>query len=516
MAKSWLFGRLWRTSTTEEEKTRVAPSSTEEEDGSSPSLVESGSNSSSSPTTTSTTTSTTTTTTSTNNPQHEETTTTDREYPGIPGAVSVTVRMSPTTPQFTWNLDLEKEEKTDNVVIVGILPESSLLHFTFLHVGDILQEVNFCDCRQLSVTEIQQMLDHNGGGFITLSAVRPMGDASMVQATAITYRGYIDALSEEDAVLTTGLQFEQSTTDNSLCVLSSKTIGGYLGQCILEPGDEILWINGIDCFDMTPDDLMLLLDSKFMGADYVCVQVRRKPKWSMRRAAVAAAGGSMVSVGAVIMATPLHPVGHALAVGGVGVLSTEFEGPRRAMQSAKEQFQKISPVGSSTNNNINNQNETEAENDHVENKEESEAENDHDKHKEESDAENDHDKHKEESEAENDHDEHKEESEAENDHDNNQDEGIQLESNIEQDDGAESDNKNQDETVIVAENKRQEEENDNSDNRRQEVDVNIIRMEDETVEATEDDIKPLEDINIDDDENPNELSSSQKPQVQSV
>jgi hypothetical protein len=38
-----------------------------------------------------------------------------------------------------------------------------------------------------------------------------------------------------------------------------------------------------------------------------------------------------VGVGAVLMATPLHPIGHALALGGTGVLSTEFEAPKRAL-----------------------------------------------------------------------------------------------------------------------------------------------------------------------------------------
>jgi hypothetical protein len=40
------------------------------------------------------------------------------------------------------------------------------------------------------------------------------------------------------------------------------------------------------------------------------------------------------------MATPLHPVGHAMTLGGVGVLGTEFEGPRRAFQAAKNSFRR--------------------------------------------------------------------------------------------------------------------------------------------------------------------------------
>mmetsp|Transcript_524 Transcript_524/g.705 ORF Transcript_524/g.705 Transcript_524/m.705 type:complete len:81 (-) Transcript_524:35-277(-) len=49
----------------------------------------------------------------------------------------------------------------------------------------------------------------------------------------------------------------------------------------------------------------------------------------------------MVAVGAVIKVTPLHSVGQALANGGVGFLGTEFEGPMRAMESAKQILYKM-------------------------------------------------------------------------------------------------------------------------------------------------------------------------------
>ena len=34
--------------------------------------------------------------------------------------------------------------------------------------------------------------------------------------------------------------------------------------------------------------------------------------------------------------TPLHPIGHAMAIGGMGVLGTEFEGPRKAWTKVAE------------------------------------------------------------------------------------------------------------------------------------------------------------------------------------
>ena len=50
---------------------------------------------------------------------------------------------------------------------------------------------------------------------------------------------------------------------------------------------------------------------------------------------MAVGGGTMTAVGAVMMVTPLHPIGHALAIGGVTVLGTEFDAPKKALESAR-------------------------------------------------------------------------------------------------------------------------------------------------------------------------------------
>ena len=42
--------------------------------------------------------------------------------------------------------------------------------------------------------------------------------------------------------------------------------------------------------------------------------------------------------GTILMATPLHPVGHAMALGGVGLLSTEFEAPKKVLESTKKRI----------------------------------------------------------------------------------------------------------------------------------------------------------------------------------
>jgi hypothetical protein len=82
------------------------------------------------------------------------------------------------------------------------------------------------------------------------------------------------------------------------------------------------------------------------GTDDISAEQQQPPKsplWRrIRKGAVAAGGGTMVGVGAVLMVTPLHPIGHVLALGGTGVLSTEFEAPKRALSSARDRFASIS------------------------------------------------------------------------------------------------------------------------------------------------------------------------------
>lgn len=49
------------------------------------------------------------------------------------------------------------------------------------------------------------------------------------------------------------------------------------------------------------------------------------PPSRLRRACIAAAGGSLTMAGAALMVTPLHPIGHAMAWGGVVILGREFK-----------------------------------------------------------------------------------------------------------------------------------------------------------------------------------------------
>ena len=68
-------------------------------------------------------------------------------------------------------------------------------------------------------------------------------------------------------------------------------------------------------------------------------RLTQSTRWgTIRKAAVTAGGGTLIASGAILMATPLHPVGHAMALGGMGILGTEYEAPRKVMNSAKERL----------------------------------------------------------------------------------------------------------------------------------------------------------------------------------
>jgi hypothetical protein len=78
------------------------------------------------------------------------------------------------------------------------------------------------------------------------------------------------------------------------------------------------------------------------------------------------------------MVTPLHPVGHAMAIGGVGILGTEFEAPKRALEKVTKSLQRNStkqpPLPSKdTENDDNDDEHTTTNNNHYSSSKESEA-----------------------------------------------------------------------------------------------------------------------------------------------
>lgn len=106
-------------------------------------------------------------------------------------------------------------------------------------------------------------------------------------------------------------------------------------------GDLVIGISDSPCLTIDPEDAALLwqVKSETMNVVSIATLAASKRSWRQRlkRASVTIGGGALVGVGAVIMATPLHPVGHAMAIGGVGVLGMEYEGPRKLVNRFRSQ-----------------------------------------------------------------------------------------------------------------------------------------------------------------------------------
>eukprot|EP00535_Pseudo-nitzschia_heimii_P003197 CAMPEP_0197176128 /NCGR_PEP_ID=MMETSP1423-20130617/2160_1 /TAXON_ID=476441 /ORGANISM="Pseudo-nitzschia heimii, Strain UNC1101" /LENGTH=804 /DNA_ID=CAMNT_0042625451 /DNA_START=185 /DNA_END=2599 /DNA_ORIENTATION=- len=157
------------------------------------------------------------------------------------------------------------------------------------------------------------------------------------------------------------------TNDPNMAGTSLLRIGSipenhWLGrQTKVRTGDVLLCADDIPCCngDVSPTDLsevwrnairtkLLIADpvqdgissSSFSAAPrFVGITTCSLPPTmlaAIRKRAVAMGGGALIGTGAVLMVTPLHPVGHAMAIGGLGVLGTEFETPRRAFQNARQ------------------------------------------------------------------------------------------------------------------------------------------------------------------------------------
>jgi hypothetical protein len=136
-----------------------------------------------------------------------------------------------------------------------------------------------------------------------------------------------------------GLDFCQNQ-QGLLQVKRVPTDGLFSGINVIQTGEMVLAIGSNMCVTLDARDAQFYLDCKLETSDMVSILTqscsKRQQRWnSVRKSAVAVGGGTMTAVGAVMMVTPLHPIGHALAIGGVAVLGTEFDAPKKALESAR-------------------------------------------------------------------------------------------------------------------------------------------------------------------------------------
>lgn len=141
---------------------------------------------------------------------------------------------------------------------------------------------------------------------------------------------------------------DASKNSNNGFVLKVESLrGDWLENSSLDAKQVVLQINDRPAYAMEASEALKYISSQqataaadIPGTDVVSIKTltmataRSSFLSSARRSAVAVGGGAMVGVGSVLMVTPLHPVGHAMAIGGVGLLGTEFEAPRKAAARA--------------------------------------------------------------------------------------------------------------------------------------------------------------------------------------
>lgn len=263
------------------------------------------------------------------------------------------------------------------------LRDKSQHSLTFFEPGDVLEAVNDLDCRTVkNLGEINVHLESNknrsNGNVsdndaensvsifppLTTIAVSTSENKKDDAAGMLTMLGVqlcqsIATRSEDKntGVPYIGIQFgrAEGMEEDGMLTIRKLLGGGWFDSpaCSIKEGDLVVGINEYITATLSPSDAQVLLEAVAEQSTQLSITTLSLPKGEtkgklakLRKAAVAAGGGSLVVCGSALMVTPLHPIGHAMALGGVGVLSTEYEAPKRALESAKSRLKRSPKRGS--------------------------------------------------------------------------------------------------------------------------------------------------------------------------
>ena len=262
------------------------------------------------------------------------------------------------------------------------LREGSHHSLTYFEPGDVLEYVNDLDCRQ--VTELGEINAHieakrsrTGAGDddgeisqdvqtkvsmcpppTTIAVSTPgtmQGNDSILSSIGAQLHQAIAMRSEDENITMPYLGIQFGLTDGEggeegeLLAVRKIVDSGWFASpaCAVKEGDLVIGINEYICSALSPDDATVLLEAVAAQSTQLSITTLSLPKGNakgklakLRKAAVTAGGGSLVVCGSALMVTPLHPIGHAMAIGGVAALSTEYEAPKRALESAKSRLRR--------------------------------------------------------------------------------------------------------------------------------------------------------------------------------
>lgn len=232
---------------------------------------------------------------------------------------------------------------------------------TAVCADDILEFMDGFECRGKPLEEVTaHMTELQGKVTFAFSTIPLSSNAILCQAIAVRPRkrpnqqktiedvegskGDMDTLA---SFKNHGLVFGRYRQDKSyLCLRSLHLDGWFAGakSVMLERGSLLVSIGNSICLDYVDvNDAGALLQTHVDCCETVSVitlaptQAQRQ-RDTIRRTAKAVGGGTMIGVGAVMMVTPLHPIGHAMAIGGVGIVGSEFDGAKKAVSKAKNRI----------------------------------------------------------------------------------------------------------------------------------------------------------------------------------
>eukprot|EP00531_Pseudo-nitzschia_arenysensis_P001935 CAMPEP_0116123180 /NCGR_PEP_ID=MMETSP0329-20121206/4610_1 /TAXON_ID=697910 /ORGANISM="Pseudo-nitzschia arenysensis, Strain B593" /LENGTH=518 /DNA_ID=CAMNT_0003617077 /DNA_START=38 /DNA_END=1594 /DNA_ORIENTATION=- len=255
----------------------------------------------------------------------------------------------------SYGVGLAQVPRTKNLVRIDALVIEGLLCDSPIRRGDILKSVDNDPVEDYRSVMLQ-LMDKNGPVTISVDTPASQSNPAMVQAFCRKPSPYTLLGIEFEVV-------EHSTTQNALCadpngtqeIATSKLLqikdidqAGFFANSVLSPGDFVLSINGAPCTEMGSDQASTMIMESESIVDILALNPKLAQQYCSaspvqrwlrraRRTGVGALGGTMVGLGLVMIPLPFPPpFGEILVVGGVSVLGTEFEAPKRVMRNARD------------------------------------------------------------------------------------------------------------------------------------------------------------------------------------
>jgi len=271
------------------------------------------------------------------------------------GRISVTVFKNEST---SYGLGLVQVPRKKNLVKIDALVNEGLLHGSPLCEGDVLKTVNnevVTDYRSVML----QLMNMNGQ--VTISVETPKKNSNSAIAQAFCRKPTPDTLlGIEFEVVEHGTTQNDSFGDPTQKISTSRLLqiksirpDGLLASSVLNPGDFVLAINGTPCAQISSEDATTMVTESESSVDVLTLNPKlaqeyfspsRVQRWMRRarRTGVGAVGGTMLGLGLIMIPLPFPPpLGEILVVGGVSVLGTEFEAPKRVMRNARNALQSV-------------------------------------------------------------------------------------------------------------------------------------------------------------------------------